>query len=157
MCTTLLFRPCGIMLGICRFWGTCPSGAPNFVFPGHRRLPQFFIVDFSSSSSVKFCDGRKVLRWWNKWKPLEVDFHDFGVDFSNNLVIHDGWAAIAVSIVHFSSAIFKLLNPLQHFRLTHYTWPINTTQLPMNFGCSEIVCVQKPHHCSDFATGGIFD
>jgi hypothetical protein len=29
--------------------------------------------------------------------------------------------------------------------------------MPMNFGSSEIVCVQKPHHCSDFANGGIFD
>jgi len=36
------------------------------------------------------------------------------------------------------SAIFELPNPLPHSTFSHYSWSLNTTQLPMNFGCSKI-------------------
>jgi hypothetical protein len=67
------------------------------------------------------------------------------------------WAAIAIFVVHVSSAIFQLSNSLPHFALTHYNWPINGTQMLKNFCCSKIICIQNPHHCKDWTTSGIFD
>jgi len=43
--------------------------------------------------------------------------------------------------LHHAWAIFELPNSLLNFPLTHYTWPINTTQLLMNFGCSKNFCI----------------
>ena len=63
---------------------------------------------------------------------------NFVVDSCNKVVICDRWLANAILFVHVCSAIFELSNPLPHSTICHYSWSLNTTQLPMNFGCSKI-------------------
>jgi hypothetical protein len=67
------------------------------------------------------------------------------------------WTGTATFIVQVSLAIFQLPNPLLQLPLTHYTWPVNATEMTKNFGCGKIFYIQKPHHYMGCKTSGIFD
>jgi len=53
------------------------------------------------------------------------------------------WKGSLIFIVQVALAIFQLPNPLLKLHLTLYTWPTNATQMLKNFGCSNILCIQK--------------
>jgi hypothetical protein len=61
----------------------------------------------------------------------------------NKVIIHNGWPATAIFIVHICLAIFELPNPLLHFTLIHNTWHTNATIWPMNFSCNKTVAFKN--------------
>jgi hypothetical protein len=89
---------------------------------------------------VKFVENTLIA-----WKLWTADFHEFCCWLFRQG--RHSWRMVShcdLHCAHLFFATFELPKPLPHSIFTHYSWPINTTQLPMNFGCSKIFCIQKP-------------
>ena len=84
-------------------------------------------------------------------------FADFRLNLLYKIRSHDAGATAAFVVVHLISTTFELPTPSSNHTVTHCSFSIDLTHLPVNIGWLDVLGLQKSYDCTDLTVSGIFN